>query len=145
MEKQVEKKHYNFHKYCDEERFVSYWHQLKEILKVGPHSVLEIGVGDRVLESYIKNNTSIKYNSADIADDLFPDAIANVTKLPFADDSFDTVCAFEVLEHLPFEKFIVALKEMRRVAVENVIISLPHWGRHFSFQIRLPYFKKIIW
>lgn len=145
MGKQVDKKHYNFYKYCEEERFASYWHQLNEILKVEPHSVLEIGVGNRVLESYIKNNTSIKYNSADIAGDLFPDAIADVTKLPFADDNFDTVCAFEVLEHLPFEKFVVALQEMRRVARKNVIISLPHWGRHFSLQIRLPYFKKVIW
>jgi len=145
MEKQVEKKHYNFHKYCDEERFVSYWHQLKEILKVVPHSVLEIGVGDKVLESYIKNNTNIEYVCVDIAGDLSPDVVASVIKLPFRDDSFDVVCAFEVLEHLPFEKFVIALQEIRRVARKNVIISLPHWGRHFSFQIRLPYFKKIIW
>ena len=124
---------------------MSYWHQLKEVLSLDTSSVLEIGVGDRVFGNYIKNNTSIIYTSADIAADLSPDVVGSVTNLPLSDCSFDTVCAFEVLEHLSFGQFIIALKEMSRVAKKNVIISLPHWGRHFSIKIRLPFFKKIYW
>lgn len=145
MDKQVDKKHYSFHKYCEEERFASYWHQLYEILKTEPLSVLEIGVGGKVVESYLENNTDIKYTGVDIANDLYPNIVADVTKLPFAGGSFDTVCAFEVLEHLPFDRFIIAMQEMKRVARKNIIISLPHWGRHLSIEIRLPYFKKIRW
>lgn len=145
MDKQVDKKHYNFTKYCEEERFVSYWHQLKEVLAVEPSSVLEVGVGDKVLESYLKNNTNITYVSLDIASDLSPDVVADAASLPFAENSFSVVCAFEVLEHLPFENFFVALQEMKRVTKKNVIISLPHWGRHFSVKIGLPYFKRITW
>lgn len=145
MNGQVEKTHYKFSKYCEEERFTSFWHQIKEVVSLEPSSVLEIGVGDRVFSSYIKNNTQIKYIGVDVAQDLGADVIADVAKLPFNDNEFDVVCAFEVLEHKPFTEFVPALLEMKRVARKYVVMSLPHWGRHFSFLIRLPYFKKIKW
>ena len=145
MEKQVNKSAYNFQRYCQIERFSSYWHQLDEILECNPTSVLEIGVGDKVVANYLKANTDIQYTSADVADDLKPDVVTDVLAMAFADNSFDVVCAFEVLEHLPFEKFEQALKELKRVAKNTVLISLPHWGRHFSIDIRLPFFKRLKW
>lgn len=143
MEKQVNKNFYNFWKYCDLDRWSSYWHQIKEILSLDPKDVLEIGVGEKVLSSYLTNNTEINYKSVDIADDLKPDIVASLDKLPLEDNSFDVVCAFEVLEHLPFEKFVNSLNELKRVSRSYVILSLPHWGRHFSISFRLPFFKKI--
>jgi len=143
MKKQVNKEHYNFERYCFEERFVSYWHQLKEIFALEPESVLEIGPGDRVFESYIKNNSEINYKSIDIAEDLNPDIVANIEKIPLEDNSFDVVCVFEVLEHLPFEKFPEVLKELKRVSKKYIIMSVPHWGRHFALELKLPYFGKI--
>jgi ubiquinone/menaquinone biosynthesis C-methylase UbiE len=143
MNIQVDRTAYNFQKYCDSDRWASYWRQIKEVLSCAPKNILEIGVGDRVFSSYLKNNTDIKYISLDIASDLQPDVIASIDKIPFPDNSFDTVCAFEVLEHLPWEKFKGALSELYRVSNSFVIISLPHWGRHFSCELRLPFFKKI--
>lgn len=145
MSQQVKKDKYNFSKYCQLERWSSYWHQLDEILKCNPKSVLEIGVGDKVVSSYLKNNTEINYTSVDIAADLRPDNVASVTAMPMRDNEFDLVCAFEVLEHLPFDQFKQALQEMKRVAKKDVILSLPHWGRHFSVEFRLPFFKKLKW
>lgn len=145
MEKQVEKQMYNFKKYCDQDRWLSYWRQIDEILKLNPENILEIGIGDKVLASYLSNNTTIKYSSLDIAEDLSPDFIGSVDDIKLNDNFFDLVCAFEVLEHLPFKKFAVALKEMSRVSKKYIVISLPHWGRHFSIEIKLPYFKKIRW
>jgi ubiquinone/menaquinone biosynthesis C-methylase UbiE len=145
MEKQVDKEKYSFGKYTNLQRWSSYWYQVDEILKCKPESVLEVGVGDNFLSNYLKNNTEIKYKSLDIAEDLNPDIVGSVDEIPVESNTFDLVCAFEVLEHLPYEKFQIALKEMMRVSKKHVIISLPHWGRHFSFEFRLPYFKKIRW
>jgi len=143
MKKQVDKKMYNFKKYCNQDRWASYWYQIDEILNCNPKNILEVGVGNKIVESYLKNNTNIKYTSLDIADDLHPDIIGSVDDIKAEDNFFDLVCAFEVLEHLPFKKFAKCLSELKRVSRKNIIISLPYWGRHFSVKFRLPYFKII--
>ena len=122
---------------------MSYHTQLAEIMRVEPKSVLEIGVGDRVVGSYLKNNTSIAYTSADIADDVGADVIAPVTKLPFPDKSFDISCAFEVLEHLPFDRFQPAFSELARVARSHVLISLPHFGPMLSLALKIPFLPRV--
>ncbi len=146
MEKQINKKRYNFRKYCAINRWCGYWHQLNEIISSEAKSVLEIGLGDKTIDEYIKNNTDIKYSSLDIAEDMEPDIVGSIDKIPLDNNTFDLVCAFEVLEHLPYEKFEISLKEMARVSkTGEILLSLPHWGRHFGIELRLPYFKKIQW
>lgn len=59
---------------------------------------------------------------------------ADITVLPFADNSFDLVCAFDVLEHV--ENDSIAMKELVRVCRNNgfVCITVPMfkmlWGEH---------------
>jgi SAM-dependent methyltransferase len=134
---------YTFGSYGFEGRFVSYFYQLQEALACKPASILEVGVGDKVFGNFIKNNTKVSYTSVDIADDLEPDVVASILELPFEDNSFDVVCAFEVLEHLPFEKFDSALRELTRVARNNVIVSLPHFGPMISFSFKVPFIKEV--
>jgi ubiquinone/menaquinone biosynthesis C-methylase UbiE len=52
-----------------------------------------------------------------------PYVAGNASALPFADATFDTVLAFEILEHL--REPALALAEFRRVACTNVILSVP--------------------
>ncbi len=141
--KQVDKSHYDFNKYSHISRWVSYFNQLKEIFNLKPNSVLEIGVGDRVIGNYINSNTNIKYVSVDIDGELMPDVVGDIKNLSFEDNSFDVVCAFEVLEHIPFDQFEICLLEMKRVSKKNVLISLPHFGPPVQFYFKIPFIKKI--
>ncbi len=51
-------------------------------------------------------------------------AVGDIYNIDFADDSFDMVCCFEVLEHL--HEPDRALKELARVAKNHVVLSVPH-------------------
>ena len=83
------------------------------------------------------------FTLADFAADLRPDVVGGVLALPFPDKSYDIACAFEVLEHLPFEQFDKALTELVRVARTHVAISIPHFGPMFSFSLKVPLLPQI--
>lgn len=137
-EQQVGKEHYDFGRYCYPDRWASYYHQIQEIVATRPSSVLEIGAGDEVVKNYMQK-LGVSYTTLDIADDLKPDIKGSITAMPVPDKSFDTVCAFEVLEHIPFEEVHAALKELARVAKNAVLVSVPHFGPPIHFQIKIPF------
>jgi ubiquinone/menaquinone biosynthesis C-methylase UbiE len=143
MTKQVNKDAYRFEKYTGLDRWSSYHYQLREILARNPSSVLEVGVGDGTIARHLKTQTPVAYTSVDFADDLKPDVVGDVRQLPFEGASFDLVCAFEVLEHLPFEDFEKALAELVRVARTHVIVSLPHFGPPVKFLLKLPFLPEL--
>ena len=142
-EVQVDKSHYALGAYGFEGRFVSYYWQLKLVLDRAPQSIVEVGVGDGVFGNFIRDNTAIDYRSVDIAEDLHPDSIGSITALPLPDKNCDIACAFEVLEHLPFEEFDTAIAELTRVARKFVAVSVPHFGPMLSFSLKIPFIPKI--
>jgi len=133
-------------RYLSEKRFVSYYHQIKEIINSSPESVLEIGPGNKII-CFILENREIEVITLDIDDRLNPDILADVNSLPFRSNSFDLISCCEVLEHIPFENFRRSLLELKRVTKSKVIISLPDSRKYFKFSFRLPNFyeyKKLI-
>jgi ubiquinone/menaquinone biosynthesis C-methylase UbiE len=124
--------------YDDLNRWISYYFQKKYILDLHPKSVLEIGVGSGVLE-YVLKSSGIKYKSLDIEKKLKPDYVGDVRKLPVKDNSFDVVCAFQILEHIPFEDFETALAEIYRVSKKYAVISVPYSTFYFGTIIQFSY------
>jgi len=129
---------YSFGDYISLDRWVSFYYQLKSILAVAPATMLEVGKGSGLIESFIKRRTAIKYQSLDSDVRLEPDLLGDVRRIPAPDDSFDLVAAFEVLEHLPFAEFETVLGELRRVAKRYVLLSLPDSRPHFRFSFKIP-------
>ena len=135
---------YYFNNYVDFDRFISYFYQIDSILKLNPKSVLEVGVGNKTVYNYLKQS-GLNMVSCDFNRNLNPDKVGDIRNLPFEDNEFDVVLAYEVLEHIPFEDFSVALSELRRVSKKYVIISIPYPGffAEIVLNSNLPLLKKI--
>jgi len=135
-QKQVDKTHYGFGNYIFKDRWNSFYHQIDEIVKTEPNSILEIGVGAGISKCVLKDILHYHYESMDIDAELHPDYVGSILDMPFADNQYDVIGCFQVLEHLPFEDFEKALSELFRVANKAVILSLPDDGP--SLQICVP-------
>lgn len=103
MKPQVSREHY-FKDYDTKERWVSYWHQINEVLSTGSKSVLEIGLGNGIAADYLKK-MGLGVTTVDIDPALNPDYICSVTELTkfLRLTFFDIVLCAEVLEHIPLE------------------------------------------
>ena len=141
--KQVEKEHYSFNRYFYSGRWMSYFYQIKIILELKPKSLLEVGPGTDLLKFMLNNHVSeLDYKSLDIARDLNPDIVSSATKMPLEDNSFDVVCAFQVLEHLDYQDSLKALSEMTRVSKKFVLVSLPYSAAELSFSVKIPFLPR---
>lgn len=137
MQKQVEKEHYSFSKYMSKRRWCSTWHQLDEVLSLKPERVLEIGPGSGIFKA-VASTFGLEVETLDIAEDLNPDIIASATDMPLANKSYDVVCSFQMLEHIPFDMSIGALKEMARVSSGHIVISLPDAEVRWPYNFHVP-------
>ncbi|MBU1987987.1 MAG: class I SAM-dependent methyltransferase, partial [Nanoarchaeota archaeon] len=74
-----------------------------------------------------------------------PDVVADIRKLPFKDNSFNTILACEIIEHIPFKDVPKALSELRRVAKKNVVISAPYSCVSLSglFKLKIPFLGRL--
>lgn len=129
--------------YNHSSRWMSYYHQLRLILATKGTTVLEVGPGHGWMAHILKDQ-GLAVTTVDVNPELKPDVVAGVDRLPFPDNSFDVVCAFEVLEHLPFETFIRNLSEMARASRGAVIISLPdHRRTLLNASLKLPFLPAV--
>ena len=141
MKNQVEPSHYFKPSYDTKKRFISYWHQITELIQLKPSSILEIGIGNSLVSNYLKQR-GYNVTTMDIDPCLNPDIVASIDRIPFTDESFDVVACFEVLEHLPYEKFTISLKELHRVSRRYVVLSLPDATLAYPLYIYIPKLRR---
>ncbi|MCD6385977.1 class I SAM-dependent methyltransferase [Candidatus Sumerlaeota bacterium] len=106
-------------------------HRYEAILNYGGKSVLDVGCASGIYVEKLTERSIFavgvdyymhEFLSAGKRKGLFLSADAQ--KLPFKDESFDTISCFETLEHLPNPQ--EALLEFKRVCKKNVIITVPN-------------------
>lgn len=139
---QVDKEHY-FDNYDSFSRWISYFNQIKavrEFCKTGS-TVLEIGIGNKTVYNYLSNQLDLEVTGMDLDENLDPDVVGDIIEIPFSEDKFDLVCAFEVLEHIPSENVPKAIEGLSRVSKDKVIISVPH--KTVGVNLRLNWHYKI--
>ncbi|BHH85110.1 class I SAM-dependent methyltransferase [Desulforhopalus sp. 52FAK] len=135
--KQVEKSHYDFENYLSKKRWISVWHQIDEVLRLQPQSLLEIGPGSGLFKA-LAGHFNLSVETVDVDPELKPNYLASAEDLPFDDNSYDCVCAFQVLEHLPYKQFLKAFGEMVRVAQNDIVISLPDARTLWVYLVHIP-------
>lgn len=140
---QVNKSNYNKSTYNSLERFISYFYQVDSIVKCQAQKVLEIGVGNKLSSEYLKS-VGIEVVTCDFDPAINPDIVADVRNIPVENKSFDTVVAFQVLEHIPFEDFSSVLGEFARITKKNVIISLPYRSTYFNLVFKFPGIRTLL-
>jgi SAM-dependent methyltransferase len=143
MPVQVSADYYHAKKYLTLDRFVSYFTQVDEVRRLSPKTILVVGVGEGTVSSLLQANPAYRVTTCDIDPALNPDHVADIRSLPFPDGSFDTVCAFEVLEHLPFEESAKAYDELARVSARHMVVSVPHRRTGFEIVFRFPFVKTL--
>lgn len=105
------------------------------VASMQPSSILDVGCGEGILTARLATRTGARTVGIDLGDErlvgewasrhseLVSFRPASAYALPFADESFDCVCAFEVLEHL--ERPRDALEELVRVCRLGLVLSVP--------------------
>ena len=133
MQPQTDRWHYG-PEYYERRRFYSLALQAELLRELSPATVLEIGAGLGVFAALYRQMSGAKVVTLDIDPTLRPGVIGSVESLPFADGAFDAAACFQMLEHLPLERFVPALREMRRVAKTGMALSLPDCTTALAFR-----------
>ena len=133
--------------YCNEydsiAGFISYFYQIDLVKKLGVNKVLEVGIGNKTVSNYLKLS-GFDVTTCDNNESLEPDVVGDIRKLPFEDESFEVIMAYEVLEHLPWNDIPETIDELFRVTSKYVVISLPFTSLYFEAAIKFPMYNKIL-
>ena len=103
---------------------------LMDLLPDTVGSVLDIGARDGFVSKRMADRcatvVALDLELPVIDDERIQCVQGNITKLAFADSSFDAVLCAEVLEHIPADMLQTACNELGRVTKEYLLIGVPY-------------------
>ena len=144
---QVTNSHYHFDTYSSERRFISYYHQVKNIMQFVKTKrikrILIAGKGDgvvqKILEAYnALMDLELTVHTFDFAEDLNPDYLGDLLELDkIVTEKYDLILCCQVLEHIPQNEALKVISSMKNIA-NYVVISLPYKAITFRGSFKAP-------
>lgn len=109
--------------------------RINQVLNYAGKRILDVGCSNGAYVNFLRNKGYVAYGLDFLPDDKWEDDIfqvGDVCCLPYKNASFDTVIAFEILEHVG--NINLALSELYRVCRKNIIISVPNCSQPKIFR-----------
>lgn len=121
--------------------------QILEVKFLRPSSVLEIGVGNGFVSSFLKVS-GMHVTTFDINQNLRPDVVGNILEIDnyFEANCFELILCAEVLEHLPFHHFEEVMRKLATISSKYVVLTLPRSHRillDLSINIKIPFIPRL--
>jgi len=105
-----------------------YYFIIKEIIRIKPKTILEIGAGSEIVKNCVKGLVE-DYRVMDINEKLKPDILSDMRDFrPELKEKFDCLVCAEVLEHMPFRDLEKNLKNIHQYLANSgkALITIPH-------------------
>jgi 2-polyprenyl-3-methyl-5-hydroxy-6-metoxy-1,4-benzoquinol methylase len=123
-----------------------YWQQqflMKDLIRPGDH-LLEIGPGTGFTSNYLRSKC-MHVTTLDFTPGMKPDIVANMLTYEFP-DQYDAVMAFEVFEHVPFDKISEAMPRIVSACRRYLFFSVPkNTKTPFFLELKLPRMRARKW
>lgn len=137
LDAMVQSKTINKGKFATRQYGDSYLLQMQTIRGLkGVKSVFEVGPG----EAFAAKNLSgigYTYHTFDFESAHNPTYVGDFSKLDVSTipQRYDVTCAFQVLEHFPYEQFTTHMKRLRDLSQKYVFISIPYSCRGIGIKV----------
>ncbi len=114
---------------------------IKALIPSEIHTILDVGCGDGAItndlaRTYNATGMDISIEALKFVSPKVKALMGNAATLPFNSECFDLVFSSEMIEHLPYEILKGAVKELKRVSREYILLSVPN-----DEQLRKRYIK----
>lgn len=96
---------------------------------MGTRRILNLGCGNRIIGNAVNHDVTLHRPEVDIAWNL------NDMPWPWADESFDEICARSVFEHLE-KNLVITMNECWRILTVGGVceVKVPHWQHPVSWR-----------